>query len=692
MKKAIFTFMIILCIGYSSLHQSALTGHNNSDKNDLETNAIAEMQSKYYWRPSDIFWSDIANYDNCIIVIDVFRGMIIFNGTSSREMQIISETKAEYLGNSNAGTLVVYQHYVIYAPQNHDSIAIYDISNLVEPQLVGEYSLGIGEFVQTKLYVYNDNLFVYRINTFYVFSLSIITEPTYLGLFETNFGNSNANRIVLKDDLLFIDEKDYFMDRTQISIYNISDIEYIQLLGNYSILPSVVSNISVNGSQIFVSLYEKGLYIFNYSLTDNPTLLYNFSSSYSQEATIYDAQIIDEYLYVLNEEEGLMLFSSDDYASIISKANYSIAWEYTQMFHNEEYIFLLEGLGNIDVYAISGAPSLRFITSIDFGAYNYVDISFKGTLGFICCEEDGLYIVDFADQANPEIKVKIRRKAIFIKSIFIDNNLFVLDYLGNILVYDISNPTKPVSINNYTLTEPQVLSDMLIINDTLFVSSYSSGLFSLDVSDPTDISQIEHFTNFGNISHIELYDHVLFAIFDNATTGVYGLGFINMTNPQTIEPIGKLELTNDFLTSLTIDNYMAYIGVINNSIFQIDLHNLTIPTIQNFAALRTPVDFFVYHHYLYTANIGHSILVYDISQHLKPVAYFHEGYFGQCLAQYSNYIVLGESYFGVYFLNPYNPQTKGFGYTTIGYIFGMPTIIVLIVIHCRKKRKNNDQK
>ena len=159
----------------------------------------------------------------------------------------------------------------------------------------------------------------------------------------------------------------------------------------------------------------------------------------------------------------------------------------------------------------------------DFSTTSYYDAANTNATGW------GTGLVKTPDKPNPELK------GIFNNSkdpvdVFVEGNYaYVAEYHGDLAILDISEPTNPISVSNYTLGSGAATPTGVFVQDSVcYVTTRHWGLQIVNVSNPASPSNI---TAYYTIDHPR--DVFISGIYCYVADESGGVQIVNVTNPAS---------------------------------------------------------------------------------------------------------------------------------------------------------------
>jgi hypothetical protein len=315
------------------------------------------------------------------------------------------------------------------------------------------------------------------------FDISDPTAPTRLSVCPTP---GEAYDLDIGTNYAYV--ADFYSGLTITDISNPSDLKFVS---NYT-LPRVkygeavrATSVKVNGNYVYLSTYH-GLYTIKIDDPYNPELMdrFYYEDEYSDAYRFFEATISGNRLYVTSMDYGLHIFDVSNPANLKLICNIpELSPEYLQ---REGKILYGSGFSRLITMDISNPDTAVILDSSDnllFYGGDVRDMSVDNGLIAI-----PLYnTVWLADASNPQAidsLCLISEGSQFVGCSLSDSNLIVSSWLGNIDLWDVSNPEYPLQISNYSLQG--YAENIEKADDFIYSKAGDSSFLVIDYSNPYD--------------------------------------------------------------------------------------------------------------------------------------------------------------------------------------------------------------
>ncbi len=497
---------------------------------------------------------------------------------------------------------------IVYVNDYHNSLRIYNISNINEIQLIYESPI-----VANQHDIVVKNNFAY-LGT-HIFNITDLYNPQLVSILPGFYIS----------DYYIVD--DYLVDMGEwgaLQFYNISNPLDVTLIVNYTLPASnhAAATLYTAHEGFLAVKFENNISIYDTMDIESMTFVSNTSKSFYINSTymfihedsgsysVYDIEDIYNPLYLANfqwDYSTKYKVFSNDYCLVIDWNNYIYSIDFSDL-SNPVLIDSIDFGGKVDlvaltdefafVYTVKYHHYMLYIVSINDSDNIYLvnkrqyddkiqDIKQKGDFVYILSETD-LQIVDtsttipeFVGSYTDPITGKWYNSGSFIQ----DNYLFVVSENYGLTILDISNPINPSLVHNHPTIKG---SQIQILNDHLFIDYYSKHyiyrLNSLnDIELLYTISDPEiNFHGFC-VTATTLYLHVGYNYNFTHTFGLQAYDITDLENPAFIE---EFKFPNPFYPTdiLLFENYLYiplyYKGVLvfstlEGTFAQVAKYNLT---------------------------------------------------------------------------------------------------------------------
>jgi hypothetical protein len=347
---------------------------------------------------------------------------------------------------------------------------IVNISNPHRPFLVGNY--------MDNSQVFNacaDGGYAYIVgayNGFQIIDISNLSEPREIA----RMNNLNAIDVIAEGDYAYIAS-----NASGLTIVNIADKANPVITaecGNGCI------SLAKRDSLIFTNFCD----IINIARPDDPILIYSYQI-YSR-----DIKVNSNYLYLTyfhnTYDWGFYIYDISDLFDPVYAGNFHTASHPHGIFIAGNTAFISEQY-HLEIVSVSAPSSPTLISRIGLPARSY-DVSANTQYAFIANDTSGMQVLDCLDPSNPipiaNTQTPRDAKRIKIKGnyAFLTDDSHGPDLMFGLFVYDISNPSLPIQIDNYYTTDISY-SGIAISGNHLYLGGFPPKISVLDISNPSSV-------------------------------------------------------------------------------------------------------------------------------------------------------------------------------------------------------------
>jgi len=324
------------------------------------------------------------------------------------------------------------------------------------------------------------------------------------------------------------------------------DNSIIQLNSNFGKTISLNNEITRGGSTIFA----------------NGSLVYLLDDYYGFE--IYDVSIKDE-------------------PEVVGSFNYShdLTWDYNNLIVQGNYVyFFSQDINRITVLDCSNITDVKLKVYYTLPAGSYKKITVLGwNILTITSTEFSIY--NFTNFAPILLKDKYTNASSSYSDLTIQGNYsYILDSDYGLAIFNITDSTNILKVNDLVLNETGAFSDFYVTEDYVYIFEEHVGLHIYDFSDPLDPSFVTKFEITGyTIADILVEGNNAFLVHWNS------FYILNVSNLLDIQPVGTY--TSEYIAvfeSISVDSNFAYLTSIQSGELQgrrplyiVDITNLEAP-------------------------------------------------------------------------------------------------------------------
>ena len=300
--------------------------------------------------------------------------------------------------------------------------------------------------------------------------------------------------------------------------------------------------------------------------------------------------------------------------------------------------------------------------------YQVKNIDFKGKYAYVATKKN-ISIVDISNPAKPVMINEMNN--IYPESVVINSDHAFVAQGGSMIVLDISNPTVPIEIGHLIIKDtfawyPVNLTIQGNFAYVLDISSNLGGLHIIDISDPTKPAEVGHLSiSFGSVGLNYLHEIVIKGNFAYAGCGDKGLCVIDISNPQNPVLISTIITGGATLGIDSSGNYL-YVSSVLGGLGVVDISNPSQPTfLGNFGLNMNGRGLAVWGSYCYMADAIYGLVIYDINNQAVPKAIMYLIPYGYGIDISGDYAYIASGHSGLHLFNisdPANISKAGYYY------------------------------
>lgn len=218
-------------------------------------------------------FGSIYVYNNNLIFIGNYKGLFIYDNSIPSKLTPLGSVK-----NISVYDIAVKDNY-IFAAGSCEGLRVIDFSDVNNPQIIGEFP----ELGGLKIAFYRNYIILTAQNI--GVRIGDISDPENASLVETIEEEKFANALAVKGNTLFIGNEYY------LNVYSIEDIHNPVKIKSLDIKP--ISDLKIDGNLLYVSVRDKGVYIYDISNEKEPVFLTKIPLKKSYTLSIKDNILIN---------------------------------------------------------------------------------------------------------------------------------------------------------------------------------------------------------------------------------------------------------------------------------------------------------------------------------------------------------------------------------------------------------------
>lgn len=524
--------------------------------------------------------------------------------------------------------------------------------------------------------------------TFQVLDFSIPSSPQIIAEY---YLDGTIADITLRDTLAFVVNGGYLF------ILDISEPVMPSKLGELYLPYSPIS-VALSDSLAFVSTFGGLLLVIDISDLSNPYVLNSAAGGGWSLASK------GRHIYVASITSGVLTYydATDPDSLQFRWKNFYVGGGVTSAFVKDNFLLLgifgLTGQEAFKIYDISTPDTLIYRGHVIIGA-KVLGITAKDTLAYLSAPDSGVYVIDVANVAQPQVKGKLPYRAVEsnfgASGIAVSNSQVYSGYYTGLLVVDASQPDSLMETTFFPTSEISFKVD--IKDNFAYVASGRAGLWILDISNPEQphgVANIQpglvasNMINNPNSYPITFNQHIPpftsdVVVKDSMVYFLSGpLWIYNISDPYHPEYVknynGVPETTPFVINSLALNGNLLFVASPRNdsSLAIVDISNPMQPaTLSAFPMTNEAHNLQVKDSIAYIATKGGGLRIVNCQDPCNPyeiASLFETKHVGIALNENLAYVNRSDSFFVVDITIPQTPSILGrLGRSYIGGYFDM---------------------
>jgi hypothetical protein len=492
--------------------------------------------------------------------------------TSSEPVQWIG-----YCSLPAAGQKVVVQGNFAYVADGWSGgLRVIDISNPANPQETGFY-IPSGNSNTRAVAVAGDHAYIGHGGNLLVIDITNPTSPTEEGSFNTY---RTIYDIAILGNYAYLANSD-----SGLRIIDISNPAVPVEVGNI-LMPSNANSVTVSGDYAFVTDSWNGLRVINISNPAAPVEVGHLSTP----VYALDVAVSGMYAYVAVGNSGLWVVNISNPFFPFLSGSIDVS-DYAQgLSVSGDYVYLADKEIGIELIDVSNPNSPQEAGFYQAGGMVNKIVNVGG-FAYMAKTDHGLQIYDISNPASPQ-EVGYYETGDFTDMVISANYLYLVGYY-QLTIVDISNPTHPVWVGGGSVVGDN--QRVAVSGTYAYVSGhvshwpgpwYSFEFHVVDISNPTSPQVVGNYTPPGFTLDVAASGNYVYL-----ATQVYGLRVIDVSNPTQPVEVGVY-----YAPGLA-----GRIAVSGNYAFEIDSDALRVLDISN-PPTPVQVGFCVTPHVVFSIN------------------------------------------------------------------------------------------
>lgn len=414
--------------------------------------------------------------------------------------------------------------------------------------------------VYNDIKVENNLAYITTDSKFMIFDVTDKTNPNLLSFIQTDF---ELLEIYLEDNISYISAGSSGV--VIIDVYNKRSPQLLKILSPTNPEAKLDSVISVTkiGSYLFVTDFNKGIKIFDISDPINPTYVKTFLSN--EFVTKIEKRDVNRmYLTVANK--GFYCYNIASLENIVLVGQYLVpansvlldfAFKNNTAYVTDYYygirVLNITNPANITQIALKNET----VNPLHLDVTGNVLVSTKRTITSLSNFKSvvsGFDIYSVNNETNPTYQTSVNVPNA--NNVSQDLNHIYLTSLNAFRIYDIININQPKI--KYNLESFGEINDVLVAGNYAFLATSANGLVVTDISTPSNPQFVSNYTGAGGVYGLAKRDTLMYLACDSS------FQIVNVKNVNNITKVGSFNYDNYKYTtgrvSVTNDSFAVVVG------------------------------------------------------------------------------------------------------------------------------------
>ncbi|RLE69075.1 MAG: hypothetical protein DRJ45_07100, partial [Thermoprotei archaeon] len=378
--------------------------------------------------------------------------------------------------------------------------------------------------------------------------------------------------------------------------------------GGYGEAPS---SFAKKDNYVFVVRYYYGFYVIDVSDPANPVEVAEVGMEYANPAA-NDIKVFGDYLFVSTRYEGFRIYNISDPTnpSLVTTFSFPVGYAESIFVHelpHGTYVFETAASGGWAIINATDIEHMKLMTDPRMAVPSGNSVKVKGNYAFIGAWNDGVWVLNVSDTANPKPIVFMRNggRNTGLEISEDGNYLYVAASWCGLCIANISDPENPKwEIIDYG---SDIGGPMVAVDNYLYVG----GLRIYDVSDPKNPKIVyDEDLGFGSWGH----PHARYGddyLLCGGHNGFFIVDISNRTNPRVISNL-SIDLYAPYGKRIDVSGGVAYVGS-GSYLYSVDISDVTNPIILDKVNIVYVTALTVYGTYVYVTDEYRGLHVVNIS-------------------------------------------------------------------------------
>lgn len=360
--------------------------------------------------------------------------------------------------------------------------------------------------------------------------------------------------------------------------------------------------IAVSDDYAYVADSDEEIVIIDVSDSSSPTIVGNYSTS-----TAYDVAVLDNHLYIADWSDGFVVVNVSNPSSPLFESCYETGGNAWNIVIEDSYAYVVDNKKGLLTFDISSHSSPDLMSS--YNTVNYArSVAVSGNYACIVDQNNGLVIANISDPFSPSYVGRYDIEHFTVNIAVVDNYAYVVDQYEGLLIIDISIPASPKIIGNYDTGDSA--RGVAVSGDYAYLADGAKGLSIVDISSPSSPTPVTSY-------YVDSAQDVV--ISGNYAYVANGKGhhIVNISNP--LSPFFEGKYYNSRPTfGLDVENNYVYLSTIGG-LDIIDVNNKSLPILAGFHEDYLTYNVDVVDNHAYLASSLNGLRIVDISNSSSPI-------------------------------------------------------------------------
>ncbi|MFZ5434364.1 MAG: T9SS type A sorting domain-containing protein [Calditrichota bacterium] len=534
-----------------------------------------------------------------------------------------------------AWNLVVEGNYA-YIADRISGLRIIDISDPTSPFEVGFYDTP-GEATDVKVrnglaYVADDG------RGLRIIDVSNPHAPAEIGFCETNWGS--AGNVTIMDSIAFVTS-----DWTTFSIVDIHDPTSPIEVGYWSTPTSLerVSDVAIYGNYVYVSSWGEDFFGIRILDISNPVSPTEVASRWGGMG-----RLIIRGHYLFTSGGGYIFDIANPVVPIVVGEFHTFCWIHRGIDVNNDYLYIAVNRDGLYIFDISILSSPVAVSNY-IPPHSAIDVCIRDTLAYVANDFSVMWIMDISNPSTPQYVGKCPVPELFegIRGarLTVDENYAYVTARGRgLFIVDVSDPSVPTQIIQYSATGSDTYWDVAVRNGYAYLAVDGGILRIVNVSDPAAPQPVGLCNIAGQVSTVALAGDYAYV------ASSWGLTIADISDPELPTVIGAVQTNRG--VGIAVNEPYAYMTDGDSGLVIIDISDPTAPEVVG--SYPTPgfcSDVAVHGSFAYLTDYVGGLHVLNIEDPAHPgeVGFYNTPGQSRGLAVSDSLVFVADySYFGIY--------------------------------------------